>query len=261
MSDPLRDQAPAAVTRENLVFALATLFLVLVAHAIAYMTHEYSHSFMAWALGWMDDPLALDYGHLTVYNAIFLGAVDDNVHYDPIFASGHGIEAATIALAGVVIGNGALYALCCRLATTRLVAGNRMALSLVYWLSLMCAGNVWSYVPIRAITTHADIALAAKGLGISTWALFPFLIVPSLYILYHFFCKMFEVCHRTVSAASANKLVLVIATTSFWFFCFFAGNDASGSYGLISQLLSIASKYVLFPLSAVFLAARYCRPA
>jgi hypothetical protein len=250
-----RPQGTAIVA--TIVFGLSTFFFVLVTHAIAYMAHEYSHSFMAWSLGWMADPLALDYGHSNLSNLLFLGEVDDNVHYEPIFASGHGVQASIIALAGVVIGNGVLYSLCYRLANTRVVASSRFAVSFLYWLSLMCAGNVWSYVPIRAITTHADIALAARGLGIPTWALFPFLIVPALYIVRHFFGAMFARCHARVSGGSPDRLMLMIAVTAFWFFCFFGGDGASSSYGLISQLMSLVSRYLLFPFSAVFLASRY----
>jgi hypothetical protein len=172
------------LTSENVYFGVTTFFLVLITHAIAYMTHEYSHTFMAWSLGSMGNPLALDYGHPTLYNFVFLGEIEDNVSYDPIFSSGHGVYAAIIALAGPFLGNGALYFLLYRLAKTNLAASSRIALSFIYWLSLMCAANIWSYVPIRALTTHADIALAAQGLHISTWVLFPFLICPSLYLVY-----------------------------------------------------------------------------
>ncbi len=46
--------------------------MVVIAHAVAYLTHEYSHSFMRWTLGWMTDPMALDYGQPTLYNLLFL---------------------------------------------------------------------------------------------------------------------------------------------------------------------------------------------
>ena len=246
-----------AITPENISFGFITFFLVLLAHAIAYLAHEYAHTCTAWALGWMANPLALDYGSASIYNLIFLGEVSDNVNYDPIFSSGHGVQASVIALAGAFIGNGLLYFLLYRLARIGRIAGSRMAVSFIYWLSLMCAGNVWSYVPIRAITTHADIALAAKGLQISTWLLFPFLIVPSLYIVHHFFRRMFPACYPTMTGGSANNLALAIAMTAFWYFSFFGGDGIGGSYGTVSQLLSIASRYLLFPLSAMYLASRY----
>lgn len=245
------------ITWENIRFALVTFAFVLIAHAVAFLTHEYAHTVTAWLLGWMANPLALDYGHPTLYNFIFLGEVEDNVNYDPIFASGHGFDAALIALAGPFIGNGLLYVVLFPLSKAKSIAKNRLALSFVYWLALMCAGNVWSYVPIRAIASHADIALAAQGLGFSTWVLFPFLIVLSLYIVQHFFRTMFAACYQTITAGSANNLVLMIAVTAFWYFSFFGGDGITGNYGLVSQLLSIASRFLLFPLAAMYLASRY----
>ena len=173
-----------AMTSVDLSFTTITCILIVLAHAVVYMTHEYSHTFVAWSLGWMANPLALDYGKPTLYNILFLGDVADNVDYGPIFASGNGVYAAIIALAGTYIGNALLYVLLYLLAKSRPISSSRLALSFVYWMALMCAGNVWGYVPIRAVTTHADIAIAAKGFGLPTWGLLLILIGPSLYVVY-----------------------------------------------------------------------------
>ena len=143
------------------------------------------------------------------------------------------------------------------LASTRFVASRRFLLSFVYWLGLMCAGNVWGYVPIRAITTHADIPIAAAGFGISTWILFPFVAIPAAYIGWHFFCRMFPKAYRQVSGGMDGNLALLIAVTAFWFFSFYGADGLSGSYGLVSQSLSILSRYLLFPLCVVYLSSRY----
>ncbi|MDJ1506629.1 hypothetical protein [Xanthocytophaga agilis] len=74
--------------RDLTLFSVMTSTLIIIAHAVAYMTHEYSHSFTAWALGWMANPLALDYGPATLSNILFLRDVSDNVSYDQIFAGG-----------------------------------------------------------------------------------------------------------------------------------------------------------------------------
>lgn len=250
---------PGKVTFESIRFAAITCLLVLVVHAIAFLTHEYSHSWMAWALGWMENPWAIDYGHPTLDNIIFLGQVEDNVSYDPIFASGHGVEAAIIALSGPFLGNGLLYVLLCYAAKTKAVSTHRARLSVVYWLSLMCAANVWSYVPIRAITTHGDIALAARGLGISPWLLLPWLAAVSFYMAYHFFCRMFPFCFEKMVAGSRNNVTTIIVVTSYWYFSFFVGDGIGGSYGPITQVLAIVSRYFLFPLCAMYLTSMSCR--
>jgi hypothetical protein len=250
------DERPNVLRRDKVTFGMLTCILVVAAHAIAYMTHEYSHSFVAWALGWMPKPLALDYGRPTLSNILFLGDVSDNVQYDPILTSGHGWMAAIIALAGMVLGNGVLYALLYRLTKSSIVASGRIATSVVYWLGMMCAGNVWSYVPIRALTSHGDIAVAAKGLNLSTWALFPIVIIPALFVVHHFFWKMFPRCIGKLSAGSKLDRALIVALTAYWFFAFFGSAGADGSYGPVTQLLAITSKYLVFPLAVIWLTAR-----
>jgi hypothetical protein len=245
------------LTTSDLRFTVVTCISLLLAHAAAYLTHEYSHSFTAWMLGWMADPLALDYGKHTLDNFLFLGDVGDNVKYEAIFASRHGVAAATIALAGTYVGNALLYFLLYLAAKASIVSSRRLLLSFVYWVSLMCAGNVWGYVPMRALTTHADIAIAARGLHLPSWGLFPFLIVPSLYVVYHFFIKMVPLAYPMLARDSTSILILLIALTSYWFFSFFGSDGLDGSYGLVSQLLSIASRMFLFPLCVLYLAASY----
>jgi len=244
-------------SRGILAFGISTCILIILAHAVAYMSHEYAHSFLAWALGWMANPVAIDYGTPTLYNVLFLGDVSDNVQYGPIFAAGCGLAASAIALSGVVLGNALPYFVLYRISKLRSIAAKPIVISVVYWLSLMCVGNVWGYVPIRALTTHADIAIAAKGFGVSPWTQFPVLIVPALYVVYHFFAKMCAGCLRAMTGSSTPSLALVVALTSYWFFAFYGGDGTSGDYGTISQLLAITSKYFMFPLSIMWLWVRY----
>lgn len=240
-------------------FGLLVCLLVVLAHAVAYMMHEYAHSLTAWALGWMEGPLALDYGPPTLYNLLFLGEVSDNVQYDPIFASGHGLAAATIALAGTVLGSALPYIPLAWIARRERVGGNPALLATVYLLALMCAGNVFGYVPIRTITTHADIAIAARGLGLSVWVVLPLLLTPALAIFMHFFRRLLPFSVERMANGSVPAAILVVVLTCYWFFAFFGGDGTSGSYGLTTQLMALASKYVAFPLSTAYLAARYAR--
>lgn len=244
-------------SRDLMLFGIVMAILIVAAHAVAYLTHEYGHSVTAWALGWMANPLALDYGHATLSNILFLGDVSDNVSYDPIFASGHGVQAAMIALAGVVIGNVGLYFAAYSLAKRPWVADHPTRLAPLFCLALMCAGNVWSYVPIRALTTHADIALAARGFGVSPGLQFPFLLAPALFVVWHFFRHMCARSFAGIAGHSSAKTVLLVAVTSYWFFIFFVGDAAGGDYGTVSLVMALTSKYLLFPLATMALWQRY----
>jgi hypothetical protein len=238
-------------------FALLTFVLTIVAHAVAYLTHEYSHSIVAWAFGWMKSPFDIDYGSATPGNLLLLGDVSDNVDYKPIIASGEGWKAALIALAGPFVGNGLLFVVLDRVSRTGAIRSHRLLQSFVYWLCLMCAGNVWSYVPIRALSTHADIALSAQGFGISVWLQFPLLMAVSAYVVYHFFTKTFAGVFLNVTQGDPETFLLMVAVTACWFFLFFGAGGMSGSYGTVAWLFSVISCFLLFPLCAVWLWRTY----
>ncbi|MBO1361826.1 hypothetical protein J2D73_18750 [Acetobacter sacchari] len=241
-----------------LAFTMMTTGFVVVAHAVAYMAHEFSHTFSAWALGYMQNPLALDYGTITPANVVLLSSVDDNVKYDPIFSNGHGWAAAAIALAGPYVGNAFTYVCLCA-TVGRLRADNRATRTFIFWLMLMCVGNVWSYVPIRAITTHADIAIAARGLHVSVMTLLPFLLVPSVALMGHFFMRACPAEIPVIASFVATRVTLMVAVTCAWFFIFFGGVAISGHYGYTAQAFSIISTVVLMPLSVALLWPRCLR--
>ncbi|WP_442678523.1 hypothetical protein ACSBM8_13475 [Sphingomonas sp. ASY06-1R] len=239
--------------RSDIQFALQTSLLIVAAHAVAFFAHEYSHSVLAWALGFMRDPFGLDYGTATPGNILLQIDIDDNVQYAPILAGGHGISVTAIALAGPFVGNGLLYLLVYFGARNRLAAMPRALAAFLFWLSLMCAGNVWGYVPLRAITTHADIATAARGLGLSPLALFPFLAIPAFLIVGHFFARTCALFLPVIAPGATARTAMVVAVTSGWFFLFFGSVGVGGNYGAVTQALAVLSIAMLFPLSVVWL--------
>ena len=238
--------------RDVAYFLISTALMILLAHAVAYLAHEYCHAFAAWLLGCKENPLALNYGEASTANILFQQDIDENVNYDPIFAAHRGFSAGLIALAGPGVGNGVLYFVCFWLFRAAISRNHRKTATFAFWLALMCAGNVWSYAPTRTITTHADMALAAQGFGISTWLLFPFVTAAAIYIAYSFFFKLFALARQTLFAANADHLVLVAALVSYFYFGFFGGAEISGHYGAIPAVFSTLSLLVLLPLSALF---------
>ena len=93
----------------------------------------------------------------------------------------------------------------------------------------MGAGNVWSYAPIRTVTTHADMALVARGLGISPWLLLPFVTAASLLVHRSLFARLLPLARRTFLArgpvADTSRAVL----TCYLYFGFFGAAAFDGS--------------------------------
>ncbi len=67
---------------------------------------------------------------------------------------------------------------------------------------------------------------------------------------------------RLLQATSSSDFIFALSTCILVVLAhaFFGGGGADGSYGLVSQLLSLASRYFLFPLCAVFLSSVYFVP-
>ena len=91
-------------------FILITPIFILLSHYLAVFPHEYAHSFMAWLLGYKDNPLALNYGGSSLANILLLLNIDQNVDNQMIYASGHSAYVALIAFAGPAM-NGLLFTL------------------------------------------------------------------------------------------------------------------------------------------------------
>jgi hypothetical protein len=82
-----------------------TIIHIWAAHALAFFPHEYAHSIVAWLLGWKSNPVDLDYAHPSLIVFLFQLGINQKVSEAPIFASGHGVDAGLIAVAGIAIGN------------------------------------------------------------------------------------------------------------------------------------------------------------
>lgn len=232
----------------DLRFAVVTVGVLFLTHAVAFFLHEYAHAVVAWLLGFKADPLDLHYGRLTLSNVLLQQDIDENVDYGPIFEGGHGPAAAAIALAGAALGNGVPYA-ALTLLLKRRTARMRPAVALfLHALALMACANLWSYAPVRTVTTHGDMALAARGLGISAWTLFALVVVPSAWAAWDFFGRLTPVVLDRACGTDGLRRGFVTAVACFVFFGFYGGCPAvGGNYGNVSAVFSIVSLFVMFP--------------
>jgi len=232
--------------RAVLVFS----FLFWLAHALGYLVHEYAHSFVAWVLRYKANPLALNYGHLSLDNVLTQGDIDENVDYDPIFAAGRGPLASLIAVAGVLFGNGIFYLLSRHFYTRAKEQGRRMLALFMFLFCMMNAGNFISYVPTRTFTTHADMFTVEKGLNISPWWVAIVLGIPFCIAAWHFFARILPGAMYFFFPHSKSGQLFLLFLTSFMFFEFF-GRAGLHRYGEVSHWISMISISLLFPVSVL----------
>lgn len=115
-------------------------------------------------------------------------------------------------------------------------------------------------MPLRALTTHGDIALAARGVGLSAWAFFPIVMLPALAIFFHFFVVFYRRCAAQITLGDAASAMCMALLTAYWFFTFFGSAGSDGGYGPVAQGLHIVSKYLMFPVAGMWLYVKAVHP-
>lgn len=194
------------------------------AHALAFFPHEYAHAVVAWLLSWKSSPLDLDYAHPTLIVFLFQLGINQKVDETLIFASGHGVAAALIAAAGMVVGN-ALVTLPLSRVGWRLAikAGQRGWAMLAYWVTAASVGNLLSYVPLRVFVADGDLYSVERGFGVSPWTVLVVLGLPTLVALIWFVARVVPVSLWTLFPDNRSaRVITAIFTAAF----------VTGFYGL-----------------------------
>ena len=192
--------------------------------------------------------MALHYARPTVLVLLTQQGISENVDYAPIFASGHGREAAIIALAGAGIGNALLTYSLSRWANA---AAKRRSFRgwamFAYWVCVASVGNFIDYVPVRTFTDEGDMGTLERGFGWSPWTVLIVLGIPTAAALVYFVFRIEPSTLRWLLPHSPAKRTVVAVLTAFLLFCFYGGSGYSEG-GPISHAISRVSVCVFFPL-------------
>ena len=235
-------------------FAAITAIQLWAAHACVFFAHEYAHSFLAWLLGWKANPFALNYAHPTLTVFLIQLGIDQNVNEVPIFATGHGAQAAMISAAGAVIGNALVtYPLSRWVYRVAQRIPSRAWAMFAYWMCVASIGNFIDYVPIRTFTDgtdlYQDMFAVERGLGWSPWTLLLVFGIPTAFALLYFFFRIEPRTLRWLFPGSAARRAIMAILTAFVLFDFYgAAGWADG--GPTAHQMSVVSVCVVAPLIA-----------
>jgi hypothetical protein len=233
------------------VLVVYTLFLLWAAHACVFFIHEYAHSFTAWLLGLKSNPFALHYPRPTLVLFLIQLGINENVDGGAILASGHGIEAAIISAAGMVLGNALITFTLSRWGYAwAKKSGSRGWAMFAYWATVASVGNLLDYVPVRTFSSEGDMSLVQRGFGWSPWTVLVVLGIPTLVALIYFFARIEPATLAWLFPRSAAKRSVVAVLTAFAMFGFY-GAAGLREGGPISHELSVISISIFFPLLAI----------
>lgn len=235
---------------------LVTPIFILLSHYLAVFPHEYAHSFMAWILGYKNNPFALNYGGTSWQNILLLSHIDQNVNNEMIYSLGHPLHVALIAFAGPGIANGLLFILSFLLLKNEKVKQRPYLFYFLFWFNLMNLGNFYDYVPIRTFAAQGnmvDIVDIERGLNISPWWVYIIVGYLVAFLIWQFFTKTLISAYRNLKITETYLqagLMIICVCILFGYFGlpgFFSHNDISYFISATSLLAIPAIITALWP--------------
>ncbi|MBC8273519.1 MAG: hypothetical protein H8E40_00905, partial [Chloroflexi bacterium] len=167
--------------RETLEYMIIVVVTFAILQAVVVVMHEFTHSTVAWILGYMRSPLDIVWG-----NPLTLTGWDEGAHSSELFASGHLRTAAIIGVSPLVV-HTAIVTLGLVLMQRKGMQGRKWLFHTLFWFVIANFMELIAYITMRAFAAHGDVGIFNRGLELSPWIIFiagSLAIVAGLYILF-----------------------------------------------------------------------------
>lgn len=233
--------------KSNIILLWLTPIYIWLAQLTAYL-HEFGHSFTAWALGFKANPLNIIYGGWSWQNLIFLANIDENVNYGLINQLGHRHLISLIAFAGPGIVTFSIYLITLYLLRKKF---NRFLYYLILWINLINLRELWAYVPLRALSTTADIANINYSLSLSSWWIFIFISPFVAWAVYNFFSNTLANAYEKLGLISTSSKTTLFILTVLYFFTLTGLQILTANYNSVTYALTYAS-FIAIPFILFF---------
>lgn len=203
--------------RENLKYTITVAVTFIILQAVVVVMHEFTHSTLAWILGYMKSPLDIVWG-----NPLMLTGWDEGVHYSKLFTYRNCSAEAIIGGSPLI-----LHTVIVTLGLVLMQGGKmvqrRWLFHVIFWFVIANFMELIAYIVMRAFASGGDVGHFNRGLGISPWILFiagSSAIVVGLYVLFEkILPRMYAVFAR------GNRLLegMIIFITAFLLFVWGSG--------------------------------------
>lgn len=223
---------------------LVTPIFIFFANYLTIYCHDFSHSLMAWLLGYKHNPFEINFGGWSFLNFFFLVNVGENVDYNAIYALGHPYEVALIAFAGPGIANVGLFFLSLYLLTKKSVRESYYLFYFIFWVNLMNLGSLYDYIPIRTFSAQGDVGHITTSLNISPWYIYIIAGYPVAFAIWHFFTRTMIKMFAHLKILSMELKAFIMSLCVFILFGYYGGagltvNDSLSHFLSITSMMSI----------------------
>jgi hypothetical protein len=209
---------------DTLSYCVVVVVTLSILHSATVVMHEFTHSTVAWLIGYMPSPLSIVWG-----NPLTMRGWDEGVPYHRLFpSSGNPAEAiiggSPLAVHTILVVVGLV------LLQRQGIAAKKWTLHALYWFTITNLSELISYIAMRPFDPGGDTGHFNRGVALSPWILFvagSFLLVLALYIL---FAKALPLMNEVF--AKGNRLTewAILAITAFDLFLWGSGIRVISTY-------------------------------
>jgi len=185
--------------------------------SVVVVMHEFTHSTVAWALGYMKSPLDIVWG-----NPFMMTGWDEGVNYSELFSSSHSVAEAIIGASPLVV-HTIIIILGFVLMQRKGITEKKWLFHIIYWFVIANFMEVIAYITMRAFAIHGDVGHFNHGLNISPWFVF---IIGNLAVvagLYFLFIKILPQMYAVFAPGNRLNQWMILFMTCFLLFIWGSG--------------------------------------
>lgn len=208
-------------TAEQIKEAFKYLIIVVVSflalQSIVVVMHEFTHSTVAWLLGYMKNPSDIVWG-----NPIMMTGWDEGVSYHRLFSSQHSPAESAIGFSPIVV-HSTIIILGLFMMQRKRFQEKKWFFHILYWFVIANFMELIAYIPMRSFASSGDVGHFNHGLNLSPWFVFvigTMAVAAGLFILFtKILPQMFAVF------AQGNRLTqwMILIMTAFILFIWGSG--------------------------------------
>ncbi|MCD4783979.1 MAG: hypothetical protein K8T10_09170 [Candidatus Eremiobacteraeota bacterium] len=203
--------------KETLKYMVIVVVTFIILQSLVVVMHEFTHSTVAWLLGYMKSPLGIVWG-----NPIMMTGWDEGVHYSKYFSSVH-LAAEAIIGASPLLVHTIIITLGLILMQTKMILEKKWLFHFLYWFVIANFMEIIAYITMRAFANNGDVGHFNHGLNISPWFVFIIGNLAIVFGLYVLFAKILPQMYAVFAPGNRLTQWVILFMTCFLLFIWGSG--------------------------------------
>ena len=203
--------------KETIIYLIIIVVSFLALQSIVVVMHEFTHSTVAWLLGYKESPLGIVWG-----NPLTMTGWDEGVSYHKNFSQIHSPYESVIGFSPIVV-HSTIIILGLVLLQRKWLQEKKWFFHILYWFVIANFMEFIAYIPMRTFADNGDVGHLNHGLNLSPWFVFIIGSMAALAGVYILFTKILP--QMLAIFAQGNRLTqwMILIMSAFILFIWGSG--------------------------------------